>query len=577
MPTLDWIGKRAVLNHHQEVPTRLLHCNGELSAGDPEAGNLLVEGDNLEALKALLPYYAGQVKCIYIDPPYNTGNEGWVYNDNVNSPEIRAWLGSVVGKELEDLTRHDKWLCMMYPRLRLLRDFLTMDGSIVVSIDENELSSLTLLLDEIFGRQNRAGTMVWQKGKKGDAKLIPVVHEYLCVYARDKATLTARNVKWRRRKAGADEVLEHYQSLRDELGSDHDAIRKAMMAWFRSLPKDDVRKSHKHYNWSDERGLYFAADFAGPDDGRDTRPRYDIKHPTTHKPCKIPSTGWRWEEDTTKKALEMDPPRIHFGKTHATIPCRKSYLFEIDKEPLQSVFYKDGRAATLQVEGILGAGAFQFPKDADVLAEVIGVLTDDGDLVLDSFGGSGTTGHAVFKLNHIGQANRRFILVELDPVTAREKTAARLRSSIEGYTEKVKPFRTIDPLGGGFRYCTLGKPLFDEWGGITEGVTFEDLAAFVFFSDTGSPIPRKARADCALIGAFQGRSIYLLWSEESTGVASEADGNVLTPERLASLPWPADNKDHSRVVYGEGCTVTAERLASVGVTFKQIPYQVIGS
>jgi adenine-specific DNA-methyltransferase len=395
MPTLDWIGKQAVVNHHREVPYRLLHCDGALSAGASEAGNLLVQGDNLEALRALLPYYAKRVKCIYIDPPYNTGNEGWAYNDNVNSPEMRAWLGKVVGKEAEDLSRHDKWLCMMYPRLMLLRDFLTEDGSIVVSIDENEITSLTVLLDEIFGRSNRVGTIVWQKGNKGDAKLIAAIHEYLIIYANNKAVLTERDVKWRRRKAGADDVLAQYKTLRDEYGSNHEAVRVAMMKWYKSLAKDDPKKAHKHYNWSDDRGLYFAADFAGPDDGRESRPRYDIPHPKTGKPCKMPSTGWRWEEDTTLAALAMVPPRIHFGKTHATIPCRKSYLFEIDEEPLQSVFYKDGRAATLQVEGILGPGAFQFPKDVDVLSEILSVLTSEGDLVLDSFAGSGSTGHAV--------------------------------------------------------------------------------------------------------------------------------------------------------------------------------------
>ena len=154
MPTLDWIGKQAVVNHHREVPYRLIHCDSELSAGDPDAGNLLVQGDNLEALRALLPYYAGRVKCIYIDPPYNTGNEGWVYNDNVNSPEIRKWLGEVVGKESEDLSRHDKWLCMMYPRLRLLREFLREDGAIFMSIDDNEIDHLKKSCDEIFGRKN---------------------------------------------------------------------------------------------------------------------------------------------------------------------------------------------------------------------------------------------------------------------------------------------------------------------------------------------------------------------------------------------------------------------------------------
>lgn len=167
MPTLDWIGKQAVVNHHREVPYRLVHCDGALSAGDAEAGNLLVQGDNLEALRALLPYYAGKVKCIYIDPPYNTGNEGWVYNDNVNSPEIKAWLGNVVGKEAEDLSRHDKWLGMIYPRLRLLREFLRDDGAIVISIDENEVSSLLLIMDEIFGRANRVGRWFGRKGRRG--------------------------------------------------------------------------------------------------------------------------------------------------------------------------------------------------------------------------------------------------------------------------------------------------------------------------------------------------------------------------------------------------------------------------
>ncbi len=574
MPTLDWIGKQAVVNHHREVPYRLIHCDAALSAGDVEAGNLLVQGDNLQALRALLPYYAGRVKCIYIDPPYNTGNEGWVYNDNVNSPEMKAWLGQVVGKEAEDLSRHDKWLCMMYPRLRLLREFLTEEGSIVVSIDENEVSSLGILMDEIFGRSNRVGTIVWQKGKKGDAKLIPTIHEYLAVYARNKSLLTERDVKWRRRKAGADDVLSFYQTLRDEFGHDHEVIRAAMMKWYRGLAKDDPRKAHKHYNWSDDRGLYFAADFAGPDDGRESRPRYDILHPDTGKPCKMPSTGWRWEEDTTKDAMAMVPRRIHFGKTHATIPCRKSYLFEIDQEPLQSVFYKDGRAATLQVEGILGEGAFQFPKDVEVLSEVISVLTGDGDLVLDSFAGSGSTGHAVLRLNHMGQGERRFILIEMDPETAAGKTARRLTACIAGYKELVKPFRDVEALGGGFRFCRLGLPLFDEYGDIAEEVTFPDLAAHIFFSETGVPIPQRANGE--FLGIHQTRAVYLLFDAAHAQTPREAAGNVLTPDRLSALPKPPDGFDGTSIVYAEGCTVSPDRLKAAGVVFKQIPYQVEG-
>ena len=188
MPTLDWIGKQAVVNHHKEVPFHLLKQNHALSVGDPDSGNLLIEGDNLLALKALLPYYAGKVKCIYIDPPYNTGNESWVYNDNVNNPAIKAWLGKTVGKEAEDLSRHDKWLCMMYPRLVLLRELLREDGVIFVSIDDNEVSHLQLILEEIFGERNHLATFIWKSRQHIDSRTktrISVDHEYILAYGKN--------------------------------------------------------------------------------------------------------------------------------------------------------------------------------------------------------------------------------------------------------------------------------------------------------------------------------------------------------------------------------------------------------
>ena len=198
MPSLHWIGKDAVVKHHQDVPFHLLEPVPALSAGhagDSASGNLIVQGDNLLALKALLPRYAGQVKCIYIDPPYNTGNEGWAYNDNVNSPEIRKWLGAVVGKEGETLDRHDRWLCMMYPRLVLLKQFLREDGAIFVSIDDNEVGNLQALMREVFGATNEVATIVWEKGKKGDSKLVSVTHEYIVAFARNKALLKERKVR----------------------------------------------------------------------------------------------------------------------------------------------------------------------------------------------------------------------------------------------------------------------------------------------------------------------------------------------------------------------------------------------
>ena len=185
MPTLNWIGKEAVVKHHKDVPFRLLEPQPELSCGAEASGNLIVQGDNLHALKALLPRYAGQVKCIYIDPPYNTGNEGWVYNDNVNSPEIRKWLGAVVGKEGETLDRHDRWLCMMYPRLVLLKQFLREDGAIFVSIDDNEVATLRLMMDEIFGAKNFVATVLWQKvySPKNSARHLSEDHDYIVIYA----------------------------------------------------------------------------------------------------------------------------------------------------------------------------------------------------------------------------------------------------------------------------------------------------------------------------------------------------------------------------------------------------------
>lgn len=199
MPVLDWIGKSAVVKHHKDVPYRLLEPVPSLSctaADGSDTGNLVVQGDNLDALKALLPRYAGQVKCIYIDPPYNTGNEGWVYNDNVNSPEIRRWLGEVVGKEGETLDRHDRWLCMMYPRLVLLRQFLRDDGVILVSLDDVETGHLRLLMDDIFGASNRLGTIVWNT-RNTDNRVkthLSPDHEHIFVYGRTAAARIAGRV-----------------------------------------------------------------------------------------------------------------------------------------------------------------------------------------------------------------------------------------------------------------------------------------------------------------------------------------------------------------------------------------------
>jgi site-specific DNA-methyltransferase (adenine-specific)/adenine-specific DNA-methyltransferase len=532
MAVLDWIGKRAVVNHHREVPTRLLHCNSELSFGDPEAGNLLVEGDNLEALKSLLPYYAGKVKCIYIDPPYNTGNEGWIYNDNVNSPEILAWLGKVTGKEAEDFTRHDKWLCMMYPRLRILREFLSDDGLVFVSIDDVEFARLRLLLDEIFGQSGFVSAFVWKSRKFLDSRSLTNVsndHEYIMCY------------------------------------------RMSEDARLRGLERDEAKFSNPD---GDDRGSWMSRSILGLANSKQ-RPNlhYSIADPNTGFTFAPPlDTGWRYGRERMD-ALIADG-RIIFPKDQNGRPREKKFKDDLLQQfmsipsIIDDVHTADGSD---EIRAIFGYQAFDFPKPVELIKRLIEQVVDGPTLILDSFAGSGTTAQAVLTLKAAG-ADCRFIVVEMLPEVAREVTAERIKRVITGY-QRVSAkgvSENVKGLGGGFRYCTLGRPLFDEWGGVSEGVTYSDLAAFVFFSDTGSPIPVKATGETTLLGSYQGRAVHLQFAAGSLGVPNEGAGNVLTLDALEGL---APN-DGPRVVYAEGCTVPAERLAAAGVVFKQVPYQL---
>lgn len=387
--------------------------------------NIYISGDNLDGLKHLLKSYNGEIKCIYIDPPYNTGSDGFVYQDKFNyTKETLQEKLSVSEEEAErilDLTKrgsasHSAWLMFMYSRLLLAKDLLKDDGVVFISIDDNEQANLKLLCNDVFGEENFIGNVVWQKSKKGDAKLISTTHEYILAFARNKTKTIERGI-WRIKKIGVDDVLNYYDQLVERYNNDHDRISKEMQRWYASMPKTDPKLNHKHYKYSDARGLYFAADFAGPDDGRTSRPRYDILHPVTGKPCKKPSTGWRWDENRTKSALAEKPQRLHFGPDETTIPCRKSYLKDISSEPPSSVFYKDGRTATLLVENLVGPGVFSFPKDTEVLAEYIGVSSGPDSIILDFFSGSGSTAHAVMQLNASEErSKRKFIAVQLPEV-----------------------------------------------------------------------------------------------------------------------------------------------------------------
>lgn len=424
---LNWPGKREALLAANSPIAKSLRPYRSESIDYESTKNIFIEGDNLDALKLLQEAYLNKVKLIYIDPPYNTGRE-FIYDDDFAEDADTYFSRSLQtddeGNRMVANTDangrfHSDWLSMMFCRLRLARNLLQEDGVLLVSIDDNEVTNLRKLCDDVFGPDNFVADIVWQRSKKGDAKLIANVHEYIVCYARSKSALIESGL-WRRKKDGVDEVLQQYAVYKSQFGGDHIRIRESMQEWYRNLKDDDPRKSHKHYNWSDDRGLYFADNFAGPDDGRESRPRHDIMHPVTGKPCKKPSTGWRWDAEKTKWALEQNPPRIHFGSDETTIPNRKSYLEEISVEPFSSVFYRDGRSATLEVESLIGKGWFQFPKNTDVLAELIELMTGPSDYVLDFFAGSGSTAHAVLNLNASTGSRRRFILVQIPESTGRD-------------------------------------------------------------------------------------------------------------------------------------------------------------
>ncbi len=406
MPTLDWIGKNAVRNHHREVPYHLLKCDKELSVGDPGSGNLLVQGDNLLALKALLPYYAGKVKCIYIDPPYNTGNENWVYNDNVNSPEIRRWLGKVVGAEAEDLSRHDKWLCMMYPRLALLREFLSEDGVIFISIDDNEVHHLRNLMDEIFGVTDFVVNMIWQKMDSPSSNYGPrafsVYHDHTLVYARDSdQCILFPRVK--------NDILEAYPD-KDEAG----------------LPcrLRQMRKNGKAAKREDRPTMWYS--IADPE-GNELWPIH-------------PDEKWegRWTIAKSTYAKLAESNQIKWKKRpYGWMAYTVEYPPENPTIPNPSILTDAGqnRQAKVQINDILGTDhGFETPKPIGLIQRILSIASDKDSLILDSFAGSGTTAHAVLAQNKADGGTRRFITIEMDENICRDVTAQRIRKAIEGYT-----------------------------------------------------------------------------------------------------------------------------------------------
>lgn len=541
MPTLHWIGKEKVVNHHMDVPFKVLEhsygfADGQQTAKETRSGNKIIHGDNLEALKALLPEYEGMVNCIYIDPPYNTGNQTWVYNDNVDDPKIRKWLNQIVGKEGEDLSRHDKWLCMMYPRLQLLNKLLADEGVIIISIDENEYSNLKLVMDEIFGRWNAIGTVVWNNANDNNPTNISTEHEYLIFYAKDKKKILP---VW---KAIDIPIKNRLIELGNELIKQYDDesdLQKAYNVWL---------KDNKPYMWPfqdykfiDKKGIYTGSRSVH-NPGKEGY-RYDVPHPETKKPCQQPLMGYRFPWDTMKNLIDSE--KLIYGKDENKIVELKLYVEEY-RLKFSSVFELDGRAGTNNIKEIFPESKrqFDFPKPYLLLEEIFSFVIDKNAVVLDSFAGSGTTAHSLLYLNQQDGGNRKFIMIQIDETDksgnsvniAETITAERVKRVINGYAGK-------DGTGGSFDYYELGQSIFNEDGNLNEAVGIHKIRNYIFYTETKKPLQEKANKDnAAFLNKQNDTTYYFHYKPDETTTLDHAF--------LATMKTKAGQY----VVYADNCS-----------------------
>ena len=541
MPTIQFKGKNVIWNHHLSVPYHTLEEIEDLhfqpKKGD---GNIIVEGDNLLALKALLPQYAGKVKCIYIDPPYNTGNDngkgnGWVYNDNVNSPLIKTWLGKEVGSD--DLTKHDKWLCMMTPRLKMLRDLLAEDGAIYISTDNIEYATLKVLMDEIFGATNFVGVLIWRKKEGGGQtdQFFATEHEYITVYRKSE------NFEWIDEEIEADDSEFSYE---DDDGK-YKTVKLAK--WGNTSRKEDRPKMHF--------------------------PIYDNFN-NKYLPIAPDGNPGRWRVGKKRMAVLEKDKLIEFkeNRNGDVIPYEKVYYDEDDLKVIKerSIIYElantgDGTKALTKLFGT--KDQFENPKPVELISWILNYNTKENDIILDSFAGSGTTMHAVNELNKEDGGNRKCILVQMteeseqepDKNIAKDITRERNKLAIEKYG-----------YNSGFKYYRVGNAIDPEAMLEGELPAYTDFANYVYYLGTGEHLAAVDKIDqnTHFVGTHGPKNFYLIY-EQDFDTLSRLALNLQIIEKIIE-----HSKGKRIVVYAPACFLDDEYLEEKQIEYVSIPYNL---
>ena len=553
MPTLEWIGKSKVINHHQDVPFRVLerkYSFDENGQHDEDNGseNMIIRGDNLEALKALLPRYEGRVKCIYIDPPYNTAkssekNKAWVYSDNVDDPRIKRWLNETVGDEGEDLTRHDKWLCMMYPRLKLLYKLLAQDGIIFISIDDNESHYLRFICDEIFGRKSFIAQIVWRSdGNFDNQAKIKNCHEYIICYIKNPDLVGLPN--------GIDpNVTEGSKIFRSE-------VRNTLV---KNGPKNPMSKVLL------PKGFPCTVDELVIEKRNNAFPYYYQKA--------IISKGVLQNDVEVESGWSSKNILINFinnGFQPVLDTKGQSTVFEITKTgAIEMVKKRTSISHVLSVISNLGSTQnmsselatmgikFDFPKPTALIQYLLGFYCEEDSIVLDSFAGSGTTAHAVLNMNKADGGNRQFIIVEMMDY-AEDITAKRAKCVIKGYGEGKN---AVEGTGGNFSFYNLGEPLL-MGDCLNEAVAPEKIREYIWFMETKQPYAPPSGGNPYYLGKHNSTGYYFYYEPQRVTVLDYAFLSTIT------------EKADGTVIYADRCAISEDKLAKMGVTFKKIPRDI---